>query len=415
MIKIEHIKKLFENTQSDILFEKITSLLPDDNDIIFEPKGLFNKGILHDTGRITKKKAKLYIEINRAGLYDILPRGLFHNKLDDLNNTPEYIEKVESEKNDIRNIFLPFDSEIFSSISKIERESVNHFSNSYDSEIAISLMDFYHLFKDLDIMSILEILFIDVVLLNQKKNKPFDASSFLKKILSKKISLFHFTANLVEATEGDSKILRFLSAIPYAPRFAGSMAEVQNLLQYILNQKVTISKVRSLKKYEAPKNNTIGGNERLNTNSRSFLLGHVLSEEVDTLKIHITIDPDNMYLNHLIKYGCIGSLIKLYLAYFVSYSIEYEVVYYIPSKKQYSSIESPFQLEPFLSDKIEKLADFRSQILNKIEKGSALKKAFQDKLEVEMNFLLIDYFSLFYEHNFKDGSKHAHLSTNTKI
>ncbi len=135
---MENIKEFFENAQSDILFEKITSILPDENDIVFEPKGLFNKGILNDTGRITRKKGKLYIEINRAGLYDILPRGLFHNKLDDSNNKPEFIEQVEAEKRTFRNLFLPFDSEIFSTSAKIERECNNHFKYTFDSEISIS-------------------------------------------------------------------------------------------------------------------------------------------------------------------------------------------------------------------------------------------------------------------------------------
>ena len=114
MITKKQIKNYFDQSYGDILYEKILSLLPDDDDIIYAPKGLFNKGILNDTGRVRKKKGKLYIDLNRAGLYDILPKGLFHNKLDDSNNKPEFIERIESEKNTIRKLFLPFDSEAFS-------------------------------------------------------------------------------------------------------------------------------------------------------------------------------------------------------------------------------------------------------------------------------------------------------------
>ena len=80
------IKELIVKTDSDILFEKFVSFLPDDNGIIYEPKGLFNKGIRKDTGKVKRKGKYLFVELNRPGLYDVLPKGLFQNKLDDSNN-----------------------------------------------------------------------------------------------------------------------------------------------------------------------------------------------------------------------------------------------------------------------------------------------------------------------------------------
>ncbi len=415
MITKENIKEYIVNTQSDILFEKFVSLLPDDDDFIYGPKGLFNKGILNDTGRVTKKKGKLYIDINRAGLYDILPAGLFHNKLDDLNNRPEFIEKIDSERDTIRNFFLPFDSEIFSFIAKIERDNLNHFRNTYDSEITISLMEFFRFFEEMDLLSIYELLFIDVVMLYQQRDKVLNVNTLLKKLLSNNASLYLFTARLIEATDGDSKILRLLNAIPYASVSAGGVIATQNLLQYILNQKVTISKIKITKNIEASKNNRIGGSSKINADSSSLLLGNALTDESEMVMIQVEITPENMYLNHLIKYGCIGQLIKLFLDYFLKFSSEYEIDYILQTKNTVTGKDSQFSLEPYNSNRISELAEYKDQIVKSMEGVSSYDKAFHRNMEIDLSISLAKYFSLFYEHIFKDGSKHAHLSMNTKI
>jgi len=415
MVTKDNIKELITSAQTDILFEKFASLLPDDSDFVYEPQGLFNKGILNDTGRVTKKKGNLFIEIYRAGLYDILPKGLFHNKLDDLNNRPEFIEKIDSERNTIRNLFLPFDSEIFSFRAKIEKENLNHFRNTYDSEIAISLMEFFRFFKEMNLLSIYELLFIDIVILFQKRNVAFNVNSILKKLLSRNSSLHLFTVRMIETTDGDSKILRLLNAIPYAPTFAGELHEMQNLLQYVLNQKVAISKVKTEKKIKGSKNNSIGESVRINVDSNSLLLGHVLCDVSEKYVIQIEMTPENMYLNHHIKYGCIGQFIQLFMDYFQVFSSEYEIKYIDQTNISGTNSKSNFVLEQTNSNRISKLAKYKEQIVRSLEGVSISDKAFLRKMEIDLNISLMNYFSMFYEHIFKDEAKQALLNMNTKI
>ena len=164
MVDKEYIKEIISSSKSDLLFEKYIGLLENDLEIVYEPKGLFNRGILKDTGRVYKgRENHLFIEINRPGLYDVMPKGLFHDKLDDLNNQEEFFNLIEKERKEIRKLFLPFDSTIFSATANVEQHNAKHFKNKFDSTIALELLTFFHFFDDLDFFSVLEILFFDAL------------------------------------------------------------------------------------------------------------------------------------------------------------------------------------------------------------------------------------------------------------
>lgn len=415
MVTKKNIKEYIDRSYTDILYEKILSLLPDDNEIIYEPKGLFNKGILNDTGKVIRKKGMVYLEINRAGLYDILPKGLFHDKLDDSNNKPEFIERIESERNIIRKLFLPFDSEAFSFKTKIERESLNHFRNTYDSEIAISLMEFYRLLDELDLLSIYEILLLDIIFVKQKKQEAFNVNTYLNKLLSHNTSLYSFTARLIEATDGDSHVLRFLNTIPYAQNYAGSTSDIQNLLSYVLDQRVTIEKVRRTNSYRGIQHNRIGVGSRLNADTTSLLLGNTLTFEEETLVIMVASTSDNMYLNYQSRYGCIGELTKVFLDYFIKFPCEYNIVYDTTASLHGAQNASQFRLKQFNRGRISKLKELRKQVLEKTKYISVSDKVFVSNMQVDLKVLMMKYFSLYQEHIFIDGSNHALLNMNTKI
>ncbi|NQU85086.1 MAG: hypothetical protein HQ541_04935 [Mariniphaga sp.] len=416
MVTKENIKDLIENSKTDILYEKFIDLLPNDNDVIYEPRGLFNKGILNDTGRVTKKKGNIFLEINRPGFYDILPKGLFHEKLDDTNNQPQFIEQIENEKKVIRNLFLPFDSEIFSTIAKIERESYNHFKYSLDSEIAISLLTFFRVFDEIDLLSLYEILFIDCIAVNSKANKNFNGHAFIKKLFSKDISPYSLMVNLIENTYGNSKILRLLNIIPYSSETAGKIKDIQKLIQYVLAQNVTIYKVRNLKKYQSANlNNRIGRFSKMNTDSNSLLLGNVFLDEPVFFNIQIEIDPENMLLMSNFQNGCLNKLTKKILLYFLTFGSEYEITFLACQKNSNSENHSIFSLEPDPAVKNEDVLSARIQIFHKLKKISFYDSTSKSSMQVSLKLKLLKYFNLYYSQNFKQDSRHAHLNMNTKI
>jgi hypothetical protein len=416
MITKENVKKYIDNAETDVLFEKFINLLPNDNDIIYEPKGLFNKGILNDTGRVTKKKNNLFIEINRPGFYDILPKGLFHNKLDDKNNQPQYLEQIENEKKNIRNLFLPFDSEIFSTIAKIEREGNNHFKYSFDSEIAISLLQFFRVFDEIDLLSLLETCFIDSISSSKKESVNFNSHSYIKALFPKNTSPYSLMVNLIDNSGGNSRILRFLNIIPFASENAGNIEKIEKLIQFVLAQKVSIRRVRMTKKYHSTKfNNSIGGNAGLNSDSGSLLLGNVFFDEPLFYDILIEIDTDNMMLMSKFQNGCLNKLTKVFLAFFLTFETEYEIKFQPDAIITNGVHHSFFCLgsdNDLLAETISKARDIVSIDLEIV---SPLNQSFYSNMQEDVKLHLINYFNLYYSQLYNNDSKFARLTMNTKI
>ena len=77
-------------------------------------------------------------------------KGLINN----IDTTKVSFSQVEKERKEIRRLLLPFDSAFFSIIAGIERESIKHYQNTFDSEIVFSLMKFYNLFEELNFLEI---------------------------------------------------------------------------------------------------------------------------------------------------------------------------------------------------------------------------------------------------------------------
>jgi hypothetical protein len=99
------------------------------NAITFHPRGLFARGYNRDILEAfwNKKTEKLELQVCREGMYDMLPKALFHP----LKNTPtsELVEdkiataqQTIQEEADARRFFLPFEQEFFRKRITVERE-----------------------------------------------------------------------------------------------------------------------------------------------------------------------------------------------------------------------------------------------------------------------------------------------------
>jgi len=411
-----YIKNHIEHLQSDILFEKVLSNLPNDNEIIYEPKGIFNKGILNDIQRVSLKKKHLFVEVNRPGIYDTLPKGLFHNKFDDLNNQDTFYYQVEKERKTARRFLLPFDSEILALHSKIERIAQNHFKESFDPDIAIAFIGFFKIMDGIDFLSLIEILAIDRVLSSQIHNIDEDLLyEDLKNILHQDITPYQLLKKLFKLTRGNSKIIRLLNVIPYAPDGAGKTPKIQELLQYLIKQQVIITRSKKYRKFEAvackPKN-IIDSN--LNTNAQSLILGGCFDDEVETIDIKIEIDKDNMFLMSTFMNGAIHKLIKTFLSFFLDFSVDYQISFYI-KKEDIQPPQTHFSLDTVPEEKIEKMKILKSKLCKHFNGINLQSTSFDSNIPVSTILLLKEYFITFTKLIIIDNNKYTYLSLNTKI
>ena len=416
MFNKDDIKRYIGKLQNDVLFEKIVGHLSNDNDVIFEPKGIFNKGILNDIEKVSSKKKHLFIEVNRPGIYDILPKGLFHNKVDDINNQGIFFEQVENIKKVARRFFLPFDSEIISGFSEIERVSLNHYKNSYDSNILISLLNFFHIQDEIDFLSFLEILAIDIVSYSRRYDINDDIIyRKLNNILHQNISPYNLIKNLLELTKGNSKIIRLMNVIPFAPSSAGKLSEIEELLQYLINQKNQVKRIKELKYYNVPDGQSKNHlNTSLNTDTNSMIVGRGYCDEIGIVNILVEIDQENMFLMNSFINGAIHKLLHTFLSFFLDFQDEFRISFHIKGEPgQYR--QSHFMLETVPNEQIEKMQNLRLKLLGYFKNQDFHHQSFRSSIPVNTTLLLKDYFISFTKLISAKKIKYPYLNMNTKI
>ena len=111
------------------------------NEIVIMPIGTFARGYKKDILKCTKrkwnKKELINLEIVREGIYDMLPKALFHeqNQADPFDSIETYIEeshKEKKEEEEAREFFLPIEQEFFLNrlrIESTERQLTSAFEN----------------------------------------------------------------------------------------------------------------------------------------------------------------------------------------------------------------------------------------------------------------------------------------------
>lgn len=151
MLDKQLFREVLETAFSDIRAEAvIADLLEgglDPNDIVVINKGNFKRRYSRDISNIENLRINLDTEftafyLNRDGLYDSLPEGLFHTKTaHDGKPTQRWSEdsvKLKQEEQAARNFFMPFENEIFLQRIKLEIEERNilgRFSESIFSNL----------------------------------------------------------------------------------------------------------------------------------------------------------------------------------------------------------------------------------------------------------------------------------------
>jgi hypothetical protein len=144
----------------------------DPDEVIITALGIFRRRYGKDlaAGELreyrTNKKQFLKLDVNRNGLYDLLPKGLFHQPQNRTNNISpaQAIEEYKIQKqieNDSRLFFLPFEQELYRLLVLLEaeeRNSIFDIQNVFRSELFIEFWKIPVFFNERQTCTLLYIL-----------------------------------------------------------------------------------------------------------------------------------------------------------------------------------------------------------------------------------------------------------------
>ncbi len=144
----------------------------DPDEIVVNSLGIFRRRYGKDiaAGEIreyrTNKRQYVNLDINRNGIYDLLPKGLFHQPQNRINNISpvqaieEYRLQMQIEK-DSRLFFLPFEQEIYRLLLLLEaeeRKSIFDVQNVFRSEVFIDFWNIPDFFNERQTCNLLYLL-----------------------------------------------------------------------------------------------------------------------------------------------------------------------------------------------------------------------------------------------------------------
>ena len=144
----------------------------DPEDVVVNALGIFKRRYGKDIagGEVreykTSKRQYLSLDINRNGIYDILPKGLFHQPQNRKTNisASEAIEEYKLQKRietESRMFFLPFEQEIYRLLLLLEseeRKSIFDVQNVLKNQVFIGFWGIPDIFNELQICNLLYIL-----------------------------------------------------------------------------------------------------------------------------------------------------------------------------------------------------------------------------------------------------------------
>ncbi|MBC7891975.1 MAG: type VI secretion system baseplate subunit TssG [Sphingobacteriaceae bacterium] len=144
--------KMLKTLPGDVRAEVAMADLIEDgvrlDDLLFCPVGTFRRGFQRDIGRVelteigARKTPVLRVEINRDGLYDTLPEGVFHQPISDKPavGKEEIAREVTVQREReaaARLFFLPFEQEFYRHRVRLELEERQYFfdrDRTYDGD-----------------------------------------------------------------------------------------------------------------------------------------------------------------------------------------------------------------------------------------------------------------------------------------
>ncbi|WP_346854006.1 hypothetical protein [uncultured Draconibacterium sp.] len=151
MAKNEHIEEAIQNVFYDIRAEAVLAELIENgmnqDDYVAVSKGIFKRRYARDIDAVEELKLEnsqqlLAFQINRDGIYDSLPEGLFHRKSGNENSSnrkfSEDSVELKREEKEARTFFLPFENELFRhkvNLELEERKILSRFSEKIFNDI----------------------------------------------------------------------------------------------------------------------------------------------------------------------------------------------------------------------------------------------------------------------------------------
>lgn len=154
------MKKIPKNIWEDLRAEVVAAQFVDDeNDIEnieITPRGIFKRGFKKDIAacRVTLGKDNsvraVQLEVNRVGLYDLLPEGIFHehHKQEDLNDIQQKSKRLRQEEQTARRFFLPFDQAFNQQRLLIELEERKELLGFSEDRLKPAFLKFWELNLD---------------------------------------------------------------------------------------------------------------------------------------------------------------------------------------------------------------------------------------------------------------------------
>ncbi len=163
MINSDKIPDLVKNILYDIKAEVLVADLIENGlkgeDFVAIPKGTFKRRYARDIDSTDEMKFEngqkvVRFSLNRDGLYDSLPEGLFHEKNVKSEKESDKIskesKKLKAEEKAVREFFLPFENEIFYQRVQLELEERNVLSRFSENLFDDIYPEFWNLDTSLD-------------------------------------------------------------------------------------------------------------------------------------------------------------------------------------------------------------------------------------------------------------------------
>ena len=281
MVNSDKIPELIKNILYDIKAEALIGDLIENGlkseDFVAFPKGTFKRRYARDIDSTDKLEFEngqkvVRFSLNRDGLYDALPEGLFHDKTVKSEKESDKIskesKKLKAEEKAVREFFLPFENEIFYQRVQLELEERNVLSRFSENLFDDIYPEFWNLDKSLN-----------------------------RKYVSRMILLLHFSH-----------------------RIAGNCNFTAKSLETILEEKVSVKIVRN----NNSNKNTIGGNGNIEQNCLlgsgelgvDFVSGEKFDDLGKTMEFKIGPLKNSSVVEYLDK-GAVSEFLKCFFSYFV--------------------------------------------------------------------------------------------------
>ena len=234
-------------------------VLPED--IIVHPVGAFRRGFSQDVERIWQEESglnntrqQLHIEVNRDGLYDALPEGLFHQpgRRNPHRSVKEVVEEIKlqhAREAAARTFFLPVEQEFYRLRLQLIQEEQKQYFHSPDSAANEALINFWQIPDFFD---------------SRQMHYLFHLLPLIHRFAGNSVA----TAQLLQLFVDDEVSLRFTENIPFEiddqllPRLGHTQLGIDALLGGQYPERVVTAEIQVSLQEDALLNDYLPGNRK---------------------------------------------------------------------------------------------------------------------------------------------------------